>query len=527
MKWGRRSLRTLVLSTAAALFLVLCVLPVLYLVGRAFADNGSSSIGALLLDARQRSLLVNSGLLAAGTAVLATLIGAPLGIALARVPFRGKFFIRTALAAPFALPPYVVGLAWIYLGGSRGLVATLLGQDVLSEWTYSLSGAVIVLSLVFYPLPMLATEAALRGIDGRIEEAGLLVTSPWRVLRFVTLPLASPAILAAGLVTFVLAASEFGVPGLLRVRVYTTEILTAFAALYDVGRATLLSLPLVLLSVAVAAMAGSIAGHRVLAQRRGHGAPSIMAAQWRRPAIGLTAVVIAAALVMPVAVLLRESATGGSLTGTIQSSRAALTNSLLLATGSATAAMALGLCLGYWRARTLPAMARLADVLLVVSFARPSTVVGVGLIAFWNRPGPVGAVYGTSAMIVLAYLARLLPVAALVLAAGIRLVPASHEEAAAVSGAGWLRTMWRIVVPQLTPALAAAWIVAFVLAFGELGATVLVAPPGDATLPIYIYTMIANAPSSQVAALALLQTAAIVYPLVALGLAGTAVRRHA
>jgi iron(III) transport system permease protein len=57
--------------------------------------------------------------------------------------------------------------------------------------------------------------------------------------------------------------------------------------------------------------------------------------------------------------------------------------------------------------------------------------------------------------------------------------------------------------------LAATWVIVFVLAFGELGVSILVAPPGDATLPIRIYTMIANAPSSNIAAFALLQTAVI------------------
>jgi iron(III) transport system permease protein len=125
-------------------------------------------------------------------------------------------------------------------------------------------------------------------------------------------------------------------------------------------------------------------------------------------------------------------------------------------------------------------------------------------------------------MILLAYLARLVPVAALALAASVRLVPVSQEEAAAVSGAGWLRTMTHIVFPQIRLGLAAAWIVAFILAFGELGATILVAPPGEATLPIRIYTIIANTPSSHVAALALLQTAVIFLPLALLGLAVSA-----
>ena len=143
---------------------------------------------------------------------------------------------------------------------------------------------------------------------------------------------------------------------------------------------------------------------------------------------------------------------------------------------------------------------------------------GVALIGLWNRAGVAGTVYGTNGMFLLVYLARFMPLAALALAASLRRVPASHEEAAAVSGAGWFRTMTRIVLPQVRLGLLVVWVIVFTLAFGELGASVLVTPPGESTLPIRIYTLIANAPPAQVAALALLQVAVIFCPLAVLGL---------
>jgi iron(III) transport system permease protein len=149
----------------------------------------------------------------------------------------------------------------------------------------------------------------------------------------------------------------------------------------------------------------------------------------------------------------------------------------------------------------------------------PSTIVGVGLIGLWNRSGPFGAFYGTDAMLILGYLARFIPITALALAASARYVPVSHEEAAVVGGAGWLRTMWRIVLPQMRVGLAAAWVIGFILVFGELGVSLLVAPPGEATLPIRVYTIIANTPSSHVAALALFQASVIFVPFAALGAA--------
>jgi iron(III) transport system permease protein len=497
-----------VIASAVVLFLACCVLPVAYLLTVPLS-TGDVSYRALWLDARQQGLLWNTGRLGVGTALLATALGAPLGLALARIELRGKALLRIVLAAPVVLPPYVVALAWTYLGTG----------NALSEWTYSLPAAIVVLGLVFYPLSMLATEVALRRIDGRLEEAAVLSAPPYVVLRRITLPLASPSVLAAALVIFVLSVSEFGVPGLLRVRVYTTEVFTAFAALYDFSRAVLLAVPLLVLCLLVAIVAVVLAGERLVSTRRISGTRPALLREWQKPAEAAAITAAAIALGLPVLVLAREAVRAESLPAIVEGSGTAIANSLLLAAIGATAVVSLAVWLGYARARARRRFGQFADIAFVAVFAVPSTIVGVGLIGLWNRSGLVGALYGTDAMFILAYLARFVPVAALAIAATTRYVPVSHEEAAAVSGAGWLRTMIRIVLPQIRLGLLSAWVVAFVLAFGELGVSILVAPPGETTLPIRIYTIIANTPPSHVAALALLQTAVILSPLAMLGVA--------
>ena len=116
-----QSSRTAVVGIAIAVFVVCCVLPVGYLL--AVSLSGIDAFSALVLDARQRRLLSNTALLGLGTALLATAIGAPMGLALARISLRRKALLRLALAAPVLLPPYIVGLAWTYweaaLGGCR------------------------------------------------------------------------------------------------------------------------------------------------------------------------------------------------------------------------------------------------------------------------------------------------------------------------------------------------------------------------------------------------------------------------
>ena len=516
------SARTASLGIAAILFVAVCVLPTLYMLGVSFVDaNGSLSLDnyhRLLTDARQRGLLLSSTLLGTGAALLATVIGAPLGLLLARADLPAKWLLRLALVVPLVIPPYILGLAWIYIGGSAGLLARVLGRDMLSNWTYSLTGAVIVLSTSFYPLAMLATEAAARRVDAHLEEAALLVARPHRVLWRITLPLIAPSIAAVTLIIFVLALSEFGVPGLLRVPVFTTEVFTAFAALYDFGAATALAVPLLAAALIAGVAAKLVIGKRVLTVRRSaHTGLLLPLGGWRPLAIAGLGLILFLSVVLPLAVLALEAGRVERIVSAIRASGSAITNSLVLSTVSATLIVALAALMGYGRARARTRLRGLIDLAFIVVFAVPSTVVGVGLIGLWNRPGLPGDVYKSMAIIVIAYLARFVPVGALILAASVRQLSVSSEEASEVAGASWLRSFVRIVLPQIRTGLAAAWVVAFIFAFGELGATVLVAPPGESTLPVRVYTLIANAPSSQVASLALMQASIVLMPLLMFG----------
>lgn len=505
--WGLRSSRTVLVGIALAAFVVFCIAPLVSIVAGAFtASEGITQTDIpLMLDIRQRGLLYNTAALGLGTAALSTLVGAPLGFVLARVALPRKSLLRVALAAPALLPPYVVALAWTYLLAPAG-----------GEWAYGVAGAVVVLTIIFYPLSMLATEAALRRVEPRLEEAALLVARPALVLRRITVPLAAPTMMAAGLVIFVLAISEFGVPGVLRVRVFTTEVFTAFAALYDVRRAIVLALPLAAVSLLTAVVAATLVGERLVTTRRGAATRSPLVFDgWKRPSLAAVGGVLLVAVLTPLAVLATEAQRSSSIVDAVRGAQTAVMNSLLLGAIGATLVTLVATALAYARVR-VRRLGRIADVLMVFLFTVPSTVVGVGLIELWNRPGVLGAVYGTAAMPVLGYLARFVPVATLMVAAALHSVPIAHEEAAAVGGATWLETMTGIVLPQVKRGLLTVWVVSFVLAFGEVGTTILVAPAGESTLPIRVYTLIANAPPGHVAALALFQSVVGLSPLILL-----------
>jgi len=493
--------RTTFIAIGLAAFGALSVLPAGYMLAQSLlgpAGLSPDAYAAVVFDARQRQLLANTLQLGVGAALVAALIGIPLGFALARVPVRAVRVLRVLLAAPLAVPPYILALAWVYIAGS-----------------YSLPAAVLVLGAGFFPLVMLATEAAARAVSGDLEEAGLMVATPLRVLRNITFPLMWPLVAASMLLVFVLAISEFGVPGLLRVRVFTTEVFTAFAALFDFRQATALALPLVVLTAAVATAASRLAhaGRLTYRSGRSHGV-RLRGRHWRIVAVLAAFGTIIVTVGLPVGALAREAVGATRGAGATSGAGQAIVNSVISSVAAAGMATAIGLAVGYWRARLVTRGTVAIDALLVTLFAVPSTVVGIGLIALWNRAA-LSAVYGTMGMVVVGAVARFTPVAAVLLAGAIRQVTVTTEEVAAVGGAGWRRVLLNVLIPQIRPALAASGLVVFVLAFGEIGTTILVSPPGESTLPIRVYTMIANAPASQVARLALVQVAAALLPLLA------------
>ena len=503
--------RRVAFAVAVAVLAGCSIAPLVFLLVAPALAGRWDAYGSAVLDTRQLLLLVNSSRMAGGAALLATLLGAPLGFLLARAPVPARNAVRLGLAMPVVLPTYALGLSWMFMGGRAGIAAQLLGSDVISSVTYSPWGVVIVLGLALYPIPMLATEAAARRIESRLEEAALLVASPARALMQVTIPLLWPTVASSALLTFVLALSDYSVPNLLRQRVYTTEVFTAFAALYDASRATALALPLLGVALLVGYLIAST-GRTVLTTSRV--SPTIGISMPRLGWVGACAVaaVFGIAVVVPFGILAAEAGSLAAIRHGLARSGSAIGESLLLASVAATVTGGVALVLGYHRARSLRPVARWADAGLIALFAVPGTIVGVSQIDLWNRPGWSGAVYGTSAMVVIAYLARFIPVATLIVGAAVRRVPRSSEDAAAMSGAGWGRTMRHIVMPQLATSLLVAWVLVFVLAFGEVGASVLVAPPGHAPYPVHVFTLIANAPTEQVAALALVQAGVVAFP---------------
>jgi molybdate transport system permease protein len=149
------------------------------------------------------------------TATLATLtcliLGVPLAWLLARADFRGRRLVRALVTVPLVLPPVVGGIALLLVFGRRGILGTWLEAATGITLPFTTAGVVVAESFVAMPFLVIAVEGALRGADGRYEEAAATLGAS-RLITFthVTLPLIAPGIAAGAVLCWARALGEFG-----------------------------------------------------------------------------------------------------------------------------------------------------------------------------------------------------------------------------------------------------------------------------------------------------------------------------
>jgi iron(III) transport system permease protein len=463
------------------------------------------------------ALFARSALLAGAVTALALAAGVPLGVLLGRSDVPGRAAALALHAFPMFLPPFLLGLGWMRLFGRDGAV----GSEASSAVLFSEAGAVLVLALAFTPVVTVLTALGLRGVDPSLEEAARTVARPVRVAARILVPLAKPAIGLAAVLVFAMAFSELGVPTLLRVQVYPTTVLSRLGG-FDCapGEAFGLILPLVALALALLSIERAVVGREFASLGiRGADRPSLPLGPWRAPAT-VAAWGAAALPAVPVGVLGWVATSGGGVGRVGPFLGNALWVGPAAGAAAATVVVAVGLVVGRARVHGVPG-AGVADGAAMLSFFVPSALLGVGIVAQWNRPA-TAAIYDGVAILVVGYVARYVAIG--VRAAGV-IVAQSHphlEEAAAASGAGLARRVARVVVPVHARGLAGVWLLALVLCLRDLDTVVLFYPAGREPLAVRIFTLEANGGDAVVAALATVQ---VVLTLAAL-IAGAVVLRR-
>jgi iron(III) transport system permease protein len=494
---------------------------------------------SVLSDAATYEVLLTSLAIALPRTLLALALATAFAWCIARTNTPGKRLLEGLLVFMFFLPELPWVLAWMLLGApnvgllNQWLGALVPGGEGLID-VYSYGGLIVLGAARSAPVLFLFIHPALLAMDATLEEAARMAgASAWRTLWRINFPLLLPALLASGILSFVVAMESFEIPQLLgtpaNIFVFTTRIydLAYGGHVAHFGAAMVLALILLALTGSLIVVQWRLLRGRsyTTVSGRGFRAQPLDLGYGRWIAFGAMLAFFVLFGALPFIVLLLNSFM--ELSGFISWEmfttthwRSALgrdevlksiTDTLMVGVAAATLGVVVSVLVSYVVTRSNWAARRLLDMMAWAPWAIPGLVMSLGFLwAFVWLP-----IYGTLWVVVLALVARGLPVASRFFTSTMVQLSAELEESARVHGGTWLRTFLRIWLPLLRPAVVGAWILLFVIAVRVLDIVILLAGPGVRMLSVDIFLWTVTGRQEAGSVLALIQTAVVMVGYIA------------
>ncbi|RWX81385.1 iron ABC transporter permease [Neorhizobium lilium] len=459
--------------------------------------------------------------LAVLTAGGSTALGLAFALIATRTRFPFKKGLRLLTVLPIITPPFVIGLALTLLFGRAGVVtqglSSVFGIEP-SRWLYGLTGIWIAQVLSFTPISFLVLIGVVEGVSPSMEEASqTLRAGRWRTFWRVSLPLMKPGLANAFLIGFIESMADFGNPLVLGGShgVLSTEIFFAVVGSQnDPARAAVLAMVLLCFTLSAFLAQRVWLSGKNFATVSGKGDSGAHIALPRPLSIGLHAVVIPW-MVFTVVVygmilfggFVKTWGLDNSLTLdhyakafsiTVQNGSIAWTGvawnsfwtTMEIALIAAPLTAAVGLATAYVIVRQKFAGRNLFEFALMMSFAIPGTVIGISYIMAFNLP-PL-EMTGTALILVACFVFRNMPVGVRGGVAAMSQLDKSLDEASMTLGANSFRTIRKVILPLLRPAITAALVYSFVRAITSISAVVFLVSARYNMATSYIVGLVEN-----------------------------------
>ncbi|WP_236792208.1 iron ABC transporter permease [Amycolatopsis sp. GM8] len=541
--------RGLAWVSLALVMAVLIIWPLVRLELRAF-DNGGDAFTRMVTYPGIGRVFLNTLIVAVGS----VLIAVPLGTVLAWLTLRMPPALRRVMAilpiVPLMLPAVAKVAAWTYLLSPRtGLLNTLLRSWGLGSGAtgpldvFTMTGIVVISGVTLTSFVYLFVHSSLEQRGAELEAAAAACGArPWTVFTTVTLPLLKPAVIYSTGIVFLLSLGQFSAPLLLGAPKNIDTISTLMYRVsgdypvdYALGAA--LALPLLVIGLLVV-----VAQRRALGDERRYAAVSGRARQvgvrtswWA--AVPLV-IYLLVAVVLPLLALVVVSLSP-YWSGRITPSRFTFdgwatafadpsTQQAISTTAQAVGfTIVLVVPLGYLAALALlqrtrvPApVRRVIDLISSLALSMPSVLMGFALLLTYSTP-PF-RLYGTTAMVVVAYVSLMLPHAIRPQLTSMLATGPEYSEASRVAGAGPLATTWRVGFPLIRSGIGVAVSLVVIMVIHEFAVSLMVTSPGRRVIGTLLYDATNFGTAPQVAVIALLMVAITTVGIVAALVAGGA-----
>ena len=429
---------------------------------------GPGEAWGLLIRPRVGELLFNTARLVIAGCLLSIALGLACAWLIERtdVPFRRLWHVL--LAAPLAVPAFVNSYGWVSLTHS----------------VEGFGGAVMIVTLSYFPLVYLPVAAALRGLDPALEEASYsLDNNAWQTFWRVVVPQLRPAILGGALLVGLHMLAEFGALQMLRFPTFTTAIYDQYSSSFNGPAANIFASVLVLCCLVLLLGELKLRGHGQLS-RVGRGAARAMSRHRLGTVTGPSllglAVLVTLALGVPLGSLVRWLIVGSSTAFPLGELGTAAATSLLLGATAAVLTTVFALPVAWLAVRYRGVAGNAVERSTYIGNALPGIVVALALVTVSIHV--VRPVYQTYVLLLLAYSIMFLPRAVVSARAALEQAPPLLDDVAHSLGAGTIATARRVTLPLMIPGLGAGGALVFLAVATELTATLLLAPIGTTTL---------------------------------------------
>jgi len=464
----------------------------------------SSSISLLAIPEmfiRRFGLLTNSLALAVAVSILTSIIGLLVAIFIWLSKWKYIKYTRYLLFLFLLVPPFLHAQAWIFF-------TDMLNTFLSSFTTFSIDfnglwASAWVSSMTLLPI---TAGLALIGFDSvekeQIEASRLFSTDSQTFFKII-LPNVLNYIFAGATLVFILSLTDYSLPSVFRFNVYALEIFADYSASGLPQNAFLLSLPILTVTLLVALTYLSWFRDKALqlSFSDNNKRTNLILPKWLHVLGALGIIVLLLMIFIPITNLTWEALKAKDVSSIFFGSTSEIIYSIIIASIAAVICQPIAYIVAN-KINVLNFRGRFWWLLTSVPLAIPASLTGIGLIFLWNRPY-LPDMYGSYFMPVLALVTRFTPVATIILYSAIKGRNSYLEDVTRLHYPGFLRVWIRIRIPMLLPTLLSSSLLVFAFSFGELGATLLVVPPGNSTLTIKIYNYLHYGSTSTVAVLCL------------------------
>ncbi|MCH2695193.1 MAG: iron ABC transporter permease [Acidobacteriia bacterium] len=479
--------------------------PNLYVLFQSFVKSGHLSLEnykVFFSSSSQIESLSNSLLISIGSVLISATIGIPLAFIFNRFDFPGRRLFASLASLPVLLPPLVGVMAFLFLYGESGLFTRGLQWLLqLRNPPFSLEGVPAILLVHGYTMYVyfyLFVSSALKRMDESLKEASLsLGASSLQTLRWVTLPMLTPAILGASLLTFMTSMASFSAPYIFGggIRVLALQIYNSKLN-GDLEMAMVETVVLTTSSILFLFLLQKYeATDKYRSVNKGV-SPNILIlkSKTQRTLVACLGISLVTLLLLPhITLILISFSQDGTWTTQIlppdytfenyqrlfndSDFLKPISNSLKMAIIATIANILFALAAG-WLLIQKKLKGRLGlSILTVLPWALPGTVIALNLATTFGKNDLLEGrilLVGTFWILPLAYFIRHIPLVVRAIQAGLEQLNPEFHDAARSLGASWLFTLRRILLPLLLPSIVAGGMLAFVTALGEFVSSIVI-----------------------------------------------------